>query len=127
MSVLDMISAEIPPTRTYARRSYVWLPDGDGGGILTVNLSHSRRPGTKVESDTYSLQETADPAHPVPGRTFLLLNLTDRDQEQPYEVFVADDPRRDDCTCTADRCNAPCCKHKDCCRSILEAGGFDPQ
>lgn len=127
MSVLDMISAELPPTATYKRRAYYWMPDGDGTGLLTINLQHSRRAGAKVESDTYQVIETADPAYPTPGRVFLLNNVTDDTQEQPYEVFIADDPRRDDCTCTADRCKAPCCKHKDSCRSILEAGGFDPQ
>jgi hypothetical protein len=121
-SVLDMLTNELPPTATHARRAYIWQPDGPGAGVLTTTLQRSRRAGAKQDVDTYSVQEHM--GHGMPGRVFLLLNLTDPGQPDVYETFVADDPRLSGCSCKAGSCRVPVCKHRDALADIIDLGGI---
>jgi hypothetical protein len=137
MSVLDMTCGSLPPTATYQRRDYVWLPadpgDYDDGrlGTLTIVLQHSRRAGAKQTSDTYAVERESEPTPGVVGRSFLLCNLTDPDQEDVYRTVVAPHRSGDSCTCDAGRVDTgrkrkaagelPC-KHRDTLRALIEEG-----
>lgn len=107
LRVLDYVTADLPPTRTYGRRSYCWVPadpthpNWDGRlGNLTIRLQHARSGwGRDIELDTYSVIEQP-PSQFVMGRDFLLLNLTDQEQQDVYEVRIGP---VEDCTCIAGR------------------------
>jgi len=75
----------------------------------------------KVEEHVYGIEEIA--AHRPDTRKFMVLSLSDDDQEQPYEVTVgAANFRR--CTCDAGTkaFRKVTCKHMDAIRQLIEAG-----
>lgn len=120
LSILDAVSDEMEPTRTYARRVWLWVPADtthpawDGRlGDLTIQLQRTRRAGCRVEQDTYAVQDEYGPD----GREFLLLNLTDPDQEDVYRVH----PESQTCSCTAAQCGQ-ICKHRDALSALLARG-----
>lgn len=120
------ITGDLGPTATYARRSFAWVPAVNGMiahrrpggefevlpalGKLTIKLQHGRRCGCKCELDTYAVEEEVEPEEPD-TRLFVLLNLTDASQREPYKVTVGGENK-----C---RCIAGCvkriesCKHRD--------------
>ncbi len=125
--VLDALNLPMAPTATYARRSCLFVPvdpshpSWDGRcGTLTIKLQHSRaKTAAKVELDTYAVEEQA-PAPGFPGRTFLLLNLTDPKQEDVYEVCLGPVNR---CKCKAGKCRvASGCKHASALEEVIAFG-----
>jgi hypothetical protein len=136
MSVLDMVSGELPPTATYQRRAFVWLPadpgDYDDGrlGTLTIVLQHSRRTGAKQESDTYAVEPESEPVGSM-GRAYLLCNLTDPGQPDVYRCVIAPHASGDSCSCDAGRVDRGRkrkaageleCKHRATLRALMEEG-----
>lgn len=126
IAALHALTLDLGPTLTYSHRHCVWLPGdphGDGRvGTLTIVLRHGRA-GSKVESDTYAVEEET-PAIGVMGRSFLLLNLTDDTQADVYRTTVGHPV--DTCSCTAGQCRVPSgCKHRDAVRAVIAEGGFD--
>lgn len=121
----------LPPTRTYHRRSWVWLTNGSGEvdhpltgeilpglGKLTIKLQHSRNGVRRnVEIDTYAVDEV-EPQYPG-CRAFVLLNLSDPQQREPYLVHVGG---VDTCRCRAGLCRVDNCKHRDACEALIEEG-----
>lgn len=124
------ITGDLGPTATYARRPFAWVPavgglishgqlspDGDVAdelipavGKLTIRVQHGRGWTCNYEQDTYAVEEI-EPDEPG-TRLFLLLNLTDPTQREPYRVTVGGENK-----C---RCIAGCvkrkplgCKHRD--------------
>lgn len=81
------------------------------------------RPGkpTVYEVDTYAVEE-AQPEEPG-TRLFVLLNLTDPVQREPYKVTLGGMNR---CRCMAGQCRvASGCKHRDALAALIEQGAFD--
>lgn len=125
MSVLDLLTGSLPPTATYARRDWVWLPADptdypDGRlGTLTIVLQHSRRAGAKQESDSYGVDFETEPVGRM-GANFLLVNDTDPQQPDAYRVLIGPEVS---CTCKAGKCRTPC-KHIDAILDVIEQGGI---
>lgn len=129
--MLTILSGDLSPTPSYARRSWCWVSNGTGEvvlpsgevipglGVLTIKVQHARKYGAKCEVDSYVVVE-ADPAQPG-CRTYWLLNITDRDQFQPYECSVGQVCR---CRCKAGACHKAC-KHEDSIAAAERAGAFD--
>ncbi len=128
--MLTITTNELEPTLTYAHRSYVWFSDGTGEvimpggevvpglGKLTVKMRHGRRWNCKTEIDTYAVEEVD--AEEFGTRLFVLLNLTDKTQPEPYRVTVGGMNR---CRCMAGRCRVPSgCKHRDSVADLIESG-----
>ena len=124
--VLDALNLPLPRTRTYARRSCLWVPVDpthplwDGRcGTLTIKLQHSKsKAGAEVEIDTYAVEEQA-PQPGVMGRSFLFLNLTDDTQEDVYEVCLGPVNL---CKCRAGKCKLPDCKHRSALEAVIAYG-----
>ena len=130
MSVLDMVTGSLPPTATYKRRDWVWIPTtpgafGDGRiGSLTLVLQHSLRTGAKQETDTYGVEEEHDRDVPTGVRSFLLANDTDPGQRDVYRCVAGSDAAglvHDSCTCQAGACRKPC-KHLDALTHLTTEG-----
>lgn len=129
LRILDFVTGELGPTRTYGRRSFVWIPADrshptwDGRlGNLTLKMQHARGGvGRRIELDTYAIEEV--PQKPgFPGRVFLLLNLTDESQSDVYETVIGP---ADVCSCTAGRVGHFECKHAAAVRHLIEQGELD--
>jgi hypothetical protein len=133
--VLQPIIDDLPPTATYRRRSFVYIADGSGFvcvpdsdetvpglGKLTIRLRKARSEVGKEEIDSYAVAEL--PAEYPGTRLFLLLNLSDPSQGEPYKVTVGGVNL---CRCQAGRCKVPSgCKHRDALARVIELGGLDP-
>lgn len=141
MNVLAYVCDDLPETRTYRRRRFLWVPAaelGEPSGLLTVTLWHAKRlyvggVPTAFERDTYQVEETDNVGH-YPGRTFLVANTTgDRDAEEYGAIcecrlpFRATDPST--CTCKAGECKVPAepdrtlgCKHRDSLQKLIADG-----
>jgi hypothetical protein len=126
-SVLDMVTGSLPATATYARRDYVWVPASGGAyadgriGSLTLVLQRSRRPGAKVETDTYGVDEELDRPLPAGVRAFLLANDTDPEQPDVYRCVVGSDAGglvHDRCACRAGEVGKTC-KHLDAINTLV--------
>jgi len=136
LAVLDAFSEVLPPTRTYARRSFVWIPvdpkrpEPDGRlGNLSIKVQPSKAGvGRLVECDTYFVERDTPMAGDEGGVAFWLMNVTDPDSEEPYRCVIGGLlPSR--CTCTAGRCRVPGepnitdgCKHRDSVTYLLDNG-----
>lgn len=140
IAMLTLEVIDLPPTRTYAARTAVWVSNGSGEvdmpggevvpglGKLTIRLRKGRAWDCTVEQDTYAVQEV-EPEE-FGSRLFLLLNLTDRTAREPYRVTVGG---RNLCRCKAGRCRVPAddgstagCKHRDALAALIEAGFLEP-
>lgn len=127
-SILDALDWHgLPATPSYPRREYQYVPGRVSGdsrdGTLTIRLSKGKRAGSMWEEDTYGVEEGRSVGAPNPGRVFLLLNLTDPEQPDVYEVLIsAADERRDRCTCLAFVGQRRRCKHIDSLRAITTEG-----
>lgn len=126
--VLDTVSDDLPPTATYARRWYVWVPadpthpDWDGrAGTLTIGLQAGRRAGCRVESDTYAVEDLGE-LFGLMGRAFVLTTLTDPTAaDRAYEVRVGPLPG---CTCEAGTRRPVGCKHTAALAALVESGAL---
>lgn len=135
-----VITERLPPTRTYAKRSIAWVSNGSGfvlhkrisdtgeiteemipaHGKLTIKLQHAKGYGCKCEIDTYAVAETE--SDHVGCRAFMLRNLTDPEQGDPYLTHVGG---VNICRCLAGQCKVDNCKHRDACELLIELGAFD--
>ncbi|HXD87044.1 MAG TPA: hypothetical protein VN641_11155 [Urbifossiella sp.] len=132
LSVNDYRTADLGPTATYGRRRLCWIPASREhpewdrrDGNLTLVMQHARTGwGRKIETDTYAVEEQP-PIIGVMGRVFLLLNLSDDEQDQPYQCVIGPNEQ---CTCTAAKCKVPAsenshgCKHIDALNYLVENG-----
>lgn len=117
LDVLSMHTADLGSTATYGKRRCCWIaaskqiPEYDGrDGNLTLVMQPARTGwGRKIEVDTYFVQEQK-PIIGIPGRVFLLVNGTDPDADEPYQVVVGPMPQ---CTCKAGKCKTETDKHLD--------------
>src|SRR6185503_17239434 len=97
-------------------------------GNLTIKLQHTKEGvGRAIEIDTYAIKEV----HLLPGamgRVFLVLNITDPEQSEPYQVLIG---RESLCDCKAGKCKVPegpgtmGCKHRDAVALMLEKQMLD--
>lgn len=128
--MLTITTNELPPTLTYSHRSYVWFSLGTGEvvmpngevvpalGKLTIKLRQGRRRNCKVELDTYAVDEVEPEQFGT--RLFVLLNMTDPEQPEPYRVTVGG---MNQCRCMAGKCrNFSGCKHRDAMNDLIAAG-----
>lgn len=120
--ILDATTIDLPPTLTYRRREATLIPgDRPGEFHLTIRLWKGRRAGSRMEEDTYAVEE--EDSVGVPGRSFLLVNLTDDSQPDAYRCVVGG--RDTHCTCTAGQCRVPAgCKHRDSLAALIEECGL---
>lgn len=125
----DLIKfGDLVPTPTCAFRMWFWVPadplsprwDGRCGTLVIVQGA-SREYGTVRDPDEYAVEEVRNQGRG--GRQFLLLSLTDPDQEQPYEVFLGDGVLPPRCSCKAGRARAPHDKHREALAAVVAAGG----
>lgn len=128
LAVLDLITGELAPTATYAKRSFVFTPvdpeypEPDGRlGNLTLKLQAAKGgTGRKIDLDTYAIEES-DNHNAAPGnRVFWFINLTDKAQVEPYETTVGPNHK---CTCKAGKCKVESgCKHVAAMTALIEEG-----
>ena len=109
-----MLSGALQPTKTYARREFQWLPTADREGVLVIR--QRRTAGGREDKDVYLVEEQT--RHGSPYREFLVVNATDPDQPDAYQVTLIRG-HVVGCTCMADRCKVPVCKHKDAIEMIV--------
>lgn len=134
LSVLDAYSDTLPPTRTYKRRSFVWIPavpeytakTGLLGNLIT-KLQHSRSGvNHSVEVDSYMVEADTPEPGDEGGRAFWLVNHTDPDQTEPYRCVVGG--LKPKCGCKASKCQVRdeegelCCKHAASLRRLIAQG-----
>ncbi len=126
MSILDKVTYELEPTRTYSRRLLEWIPSNvPGEGHLIISQWKGRRAGSILERDLYQIVETQEPVGRM-GRSFLWLNVSDSGQDDVYRVVIG--PGLPTCTCTAAKCKVPGyvdfsgCKHRDATRKLMDEG-----
>ena len=119
------LSGSLPASKTYARRSWTWVRNGDryamADGHLTITCRRSEKPGTRAEDDTYALQETKGEYRGPGARVFLLENLTDP-ESLTHETIVGHGFAS--CTCRG-WVTTRGCKHVDAVRAMVDAGGMD--
>lgn len=117
------VTGDLAPTATHKRRWWSLVLCTDPADLrdatLTISQTKGARPGCKVETDTYAVQET--PCIGRIGRSFLLLDLTDADQPDVYECYVGTRPQDWSCTCKAGSCGTRC-KHADALADIIGRG-----
>lgn len=134
LAILDAISDTLPPTRTYARRSFVWVPadvdrpEPDGRlGLLSIKLQHSKSGVRRaVECDSYSIERDATDPSDLGGVAFWLMNTTDPEAEEVYRCVVGG--MKPKCTCRAGKCRVVdddgelICKHYSALTWLTERG-----
>ena len=124
---MNILSGELVTTTSYTRRWWTWVenpdngPDSDYAGKLTICLQRGKRTSSKIESDTYAVQETPEPFRNARG--FLLLNITDPSQPDVYETVIGVNGLAT-CTCDAGRVGRFGCKHQSSLRALIEADGL---
>jgi hypothetical protein len=117
------IAGDLPATKTYASRRWVWTRNPDltalADGRLTITCKRSAKPGAKAEYDSYDVAEQFEAVRGF--RRFYAVNL---ESGEVYEVTLGG--RGDLCTCDAAKCKVPSgCKHRHALRAVLAAGGFE--
>ena len=127
--MVTLTTGELAPTATYSHRLYVWFSTGTGEvempsgeivpaiGKLTIKLRKGKGWNCNVELDTYAVEEVEPEEFGT--RLFVLLNLTDPEQPEPYRVTVGGTNR---CRCMAGKCKVPDCKHRSAIAAIIEDG-----
>lgn len=116
LDVLAMHTADLGSTKSYGKRRCCWIPaskdhpeyDGRDGNLTLVMQPARTGWGRKIETDTYFVEEQIPPPHP--GRVFLLLNKTDPEVTEPYEVVIGPVTR---CSCKGGKCKTETDKHVD--------------
>jgi|SRR6185437_5161651 len=129
LNILDAYTTELEPTRTYGRRSIVWIPsDGSMLGELIIKLQHAKSGvGRNIEIDTYGVElDTPEPGD-HDGMAFWLVNISNgNSQERPYRCVIGG--LTPHCDCMAGKCKVPAdegtqgCKHRDSLQHLLESG-----
>lgn len=116
------IGGVLPPTATYANRTWLYVPhpDDPDRGVLEITLQKGKGVNCKVERDTYAVEQQAPPVGFI-GRAFLIVNLTDEQQPDAYQVFVGERDGEGYCTCKAGQCLKEC-KHLATLRAVIDAG-----
>lgn len=130
-----LLTGELPATRSYTKRRWCWFQphdadaDGTRSGTLTVILQTTkRRAGKSGVVASYGVIEVTreDPTLPRDVRVFLLAKAVRADEEPVFHrvVLGSDDAGLvvEECTCKAFQCDAPCCRHLDCLRLLVEEG-----
>lgn len=134
LSILDAVRDTLPETRTYHVREFIWIPadeqhpEADGRlGNLTLKLQFRRGTHRKFDLDSYAVElDTAPDPMNNGGAAFWLVNLTDKEQDQPYRCVVGGLKPR--CTCKASQCQVRddegelVCKHYSALKHLTESG-----
>lgn len=84
------------------------MPTAEREGVLVIR--QRRTAGGREFADVYMVEEQT--RHGSPYREFLVVNTTNADQPDAYQVTVIRG-HVVGCTCKADKCKLPVCKHKD--------------
>lgn len=120
MSLERVYRFQLEPTATYRLRSCLFLPTStlSCDGVLTMTIAHAK--SFKIEQDVYGIEEI-EPEQ-IGTRKFVLVNLTDDEQEQPYEVTTGA-PQFRRCSCDGGKMGfrKASCKHKDALLHLIEA------
>jgi hypothetical protein len=112
------VAGLLEPTPGYARREFAWLATVPGEGVLVVR--QRRTWGGREDAAVYAVEDVTR-GHDVPERAFLVVNMTDPDAPEPYEVVVrGGEPVR--CTCKAAKCRLEVCKHRDVVSFLVNSG-----
>ena len=113
------VRGEMPDTLTNCSRKWVWVPTPAVGGDGVLSLSQRPIKGGGVDLDTYGVSEIQPEQYGT--RSFLFVNLTDEEQEEPYRCTVGAVTR---CSCDAGRkgFRRTSCKHRDAVSSMIVAG-----
>lgn len=128
MTAADITTGELPPTLTFARRRWVWLPATNApdyrlGTLHVVQEATSRngrkRPA-KVDAATYGVVEDVDPQHPHPGVRVFMLVKDGSAAGEIYSVVVGESHAS--CSCVAAQCKVEVCKHRCGVRALLSEG-----
>ncbi len=134
LDILEAFSDTMPPTRTYKRRSFVFIPakpeyrerTGLLGNLLT-KVQHSRSGcGRAVEVDSYGIERDTPEPGDEGGAAFWLVNHADPNQHEPYRCVVGG--LKPKCGCKAGKCKVMdedgdlVCKHATALRQLMDAG-----
>lgn len=118
---MKQIDFTLGDTATYLRRAGYWIPTPRFGGDGLLGITLVERNREAVQSDLYGCEEIQPQQFGT--RRFLLVNLGDDEQEQPYAVVVGGMQL---CTCEAGRKGRArgTCKHVDalahlCARKVI--------
>lgn len=131
---VSMYSDTLPATRTYAKRSFTFVPakpeyrerTGQIGYLLT-RLQHARTGVNRnVEIDGYMLERDTPEPGDEGGMAFWLANQTDPDAQEVYRCVVGG--LKPKCTCKASKCQVRddegslVCKHFASLTRLIEEG-----
>lgn len=129
LDFLAYVADDLPATRTYGRRSYLWVPVYEVGtdnllGRLTLKMQHAKSGVHRaLEIDTY-LIERDSPEPGDDGPAYWIHNQSDP-KARVYRCVMGRVPL---CDCKAGTCRVPAddctsgCKHRDVLRVLTEAG-----
>lgn len=134
LSILDAYSEVLPPSRTYPRRSFTWIPTTDEyaaktaivGNLLTKQQKSKSGVRRKVEVSSYCVERDTPQAGDEGGVAFWVVNTLNPDQEEPYRCVVGGlQPK---CGCKAGKCKVTddegslVCKHNAALRHLIAMG-----
>lgn len=113
------VRGELPDTLTFGWRKWLWVPTPGHGGDGILSMSQRPLKGGGSDLDSYGVEEV-QPEHRG-SRSFLFINLTDEEQEQPYRCTVG---AVNQCSCDAGRkgFRRTSCKHRDATQAMIVAG-----
>lgn len=131
---MQLLSGDLGPTATYSRREYRALlglgwQDGRDATVWFEHWHAKRRRNTKTRLSRYGVSEVKEVG--FMGRAFVFdkefgEEYEEADRKPPYTVRL-DQHGSASCTCMADTCHAPTCRHQDCVLVLLEQGAFDQE
>lgn len=115
------IRGDMPDTASNCYRKWVWLPTPSFGGDGVLSISQRPLKGGAPELDVYGVEEVQP--EQLSCRTFVVVNLTDPEQEQPYKATVGAVQR---CSCDAGvkGIRRTSCKHRDAITAAITAGAI---
>jgi hypothetical protein len=133
VALLEECRGELPPTKSYDRRSWAWRPadasvfDEHVDGVLTIFLTHTGKRIVRNEVFVYAVEVEWDAAADFGVRSFLLENFTEPDADGPFRCVVGS--LHDWCGCEAGRISAArgedaVCKHVSSLLALVNRGAM---
>lgn len=118
---MKAVRGDMPDTAAFCYRKWVWLPTPTFGGDGVMSISQRPLKGGAPELDVYGVEEIQPEQFST--RSFLVVNLTDPEQEQPYKATVGAVQK---CTCDAGvkGIRRTSCKHRDAIGAAILAGAI---
>lgn len=132
------LTGDMGKTATYHHRNYTVLAgldfgDGRQATVIFQHIKAKRRRNTKSTVSRYGVSEVKEVG--FMGRAFVWDKEMGEDEhgepgqddrKPPYTVRI-DQYGEIRCTCMANTCHAPCCRHCDCTLILLDEGVFSEQ